>query len=178
MLNRRRVLQACLLLLKREAFDYQKQLQRSFTLMLNRGSFLGILITVCSLAAVAHADQPHMQAAKTHLQQARAQLQAASRNKGGHRAKALEYVNAAIAEVHAGIRFDRRHNHTQPIIGEVSTLETSPDQPHMQAALDHLRQGKSELEAATSDKRGHRVRAIDYVNKAIDETKKGIDAGE
>ena len=48
----------------------------------------------------------------------------------------------------------------------------------MQRALDLLRDAKSNLEAATSDKGGHRVRAIGYVDNAIDEVKKGIDAGE
>jgi hypothetical protein len=52
------------------------------------------------------------------------------------------------------------------------------DQPHMQAALDHLRQAKSNLENASSDKGGFRKKAIDEVNNAIDETKKGIEAGE
>ena len=46
------------------------------------------------------------------------------------------------------------------------------------AALDHLRQAKSNLENASSDKGGYRKKAIDEVNDAIDETKKGIDAGE
>ena len=57
-------------------------------------------------------------------------------------------------------------------------MTTLPDQPNMQAALDHLRQARTNLERATSDKGGFRRAAIDEVNKAIDETKKGIDAGE
>jgi hypothetical protein len=48
----------------------------------------------------------------------------------------------------------------------------------MQSALDHLNQAKSNLEAATSNKGGHRVKAIGYVNKAINEVKKGMEAGE
>ena len=46
------------------------------------------------------------------------------------------------------------------------------------AALEHLRQAKANLDRATSDKGGWRLRAIDEVNKAIDETEKGIRAGE
>jgi len=141
--------------------------------MLNRKRILGILVLLASLAAISYADQPRMQAARTNLQQARAQLQAALRNKGGHRAQAIEYINAAISEINEGIRFDRRHNHALRAM-----LATSPDQPHMQRALDLLRDAKSNLEAATTDKGGHRVKAIGYVNNAIDEVKKGIDAGE
>jgi hypothetical protein len=141
--------------------------------MLNRKRILGILVLLASLAAISYADQPRMQAARTNLQQARAQLQAALRNKGGHRAQAIEYINAAISEINEGIRFDRRHNHALRAM-----LATSLDQPHMQRALDLLRDAKSNLEAATTDKGGHRVKAIGYVNNAIDEVKKGIDAGE
>lgn len=52
--------------------------------------------------------QPHMRAALGSLQNARSQLQAATADKGGHRAKALDLVNAAIAEVNRGIAFDNR----------------------------------------------------------------------
>jgi predicted negative regulator of RcsB-dependent stress response len=119
-----------------------------------------------------------MRAARTDLQQARAQLQAATANKGGHRVKAIDHVNNAIALVNQGIAFDRRHNHADSTVGEVFNTTTAPDQPHMQAALDNLRAAKSNLERASSDKGGYRKRAIDEVNDAIDETKKGIDAGE
>jgi hypothetical protein len=139
--------------------------------MLNRNRVLGIVILLVSLSAITYADQPFMRAARVDLQQARAQLQAALANKGGHRVKAIEHVNKAIEYVNAGIAFDRRHNHAQLLIA-------TPDQPHMQAALDNLKAAKSNLERATSDKGGYRRKAIDEINDAISETKKGIDAGE
>jgi hypothetical protein len=45
----------------------------------------------------------------------------------------------------------------------------------MDAALDKLRSARSNLEAATDDKGGHRVKALEHVNKAIDEVQKGIE---
>ncbi|CAK0755337.1 hypothetical protein CCP3SC1AL1_2190003 [Gammaproteobacteria bacterium] len=54
--------------------------------------------------------QPHMTSALNSLQDAREQLQQASRDKGGHREKALEYVNMAIEAVKRGISFDNRNN--------------------------------------------------------------------
>ena len=60
-------------------------------------------------AGRAFADQPHMQAALDHLRAARSELQAASTDKGGHRARAIQLVNDAIREVEAGIAFDRAH---------------------------------------------------------------------
>jgi len=50
----------------------------------------------------------------------------------------------------------------------------SADQPRMQAALEHLRLAKVELEKADHDKGGHRDRAIRLTNDAIDEVEKGI----
>jgi hypothetical protein len=144
--------------------------------MLTRRKILGALVLLCTISVIALADQPYMRAARTDLQQARARLQAALANKGGHRVKALEHVNKAIDYVNRGIAFDRRHNHASSSpSGAFSVL---PDQPNMQAALDHLREAKNNLERASTDKGGFRMKAIDEVNKAIDETKKGIDAGE
>lgn len=47
-------------------------------------------------------------------------------------------------------------------------------QPHMRAALDHLRNARSELNAAVADKGGHRENAIRLVNEAIREVEAGI----
>ena len=55
--------------------------------------------------------------------------------------------------------------------------KASAAQPHMQAALDHLRQAKHELEIATPDKGGHREAAIKIVNSAITEVEAGIEVG-
>lgn len=53
--------------------------------------------------------QPHMRSALASLKAARGHLQEATADKGGHRAKALEYVSAAIKETEEGIAFDNRH---------------------------------------------------------------------
>jgi hypothetical protein len=54
-------------------------------------------------AGVAQGYQPHMRNALGALQTARAELQVAEENKGGHRAAALGLVNQAITQVQAGI---------------------------------------------------------------------------
>ena len=55
------------------------------------------------------ADQPHMQRALELLRQARAEIQAASATKGGHRTTAIEHINRAIDQVEKGISYDRNH---------------------------------------------------------------------
>jgi uncharacterized membrane protein (DUF106 family) len=111
-------------------------------------------------------DQPRMQAARADLQKARAELRHATTDKGGHRARAVGYVDSAISEVEAGIRFDRQHDDEE---------SAGIDQPRMQAARDLLKSARDNLNAATEDKGGHRVKAVEYVNKAIDEVEKGIE---
>jgi hypothetical protein len=127
------------------------------------------LLTVGVIAGAAP-DQPFMRAARADLQTAKNQLQQATPDKGGHRVKAMSLVNQAIAQVNAGIAFDRRHNHAESIFAG------GPDQPHMTAALTALESAKNNLERATADKGGHRSRALDYVKDAISEVKKGIEA--
>lgn len=126
-----------------------------------------VALLMCAAVVSAYvADQPRMQAARADLQKARAELRAATADKGGHRAKALEYVDAAVGEVAAGIRFDRRHDDESVGL---------PDQPHMQAALEHLQHARENLQAATEDKGGHRVKAIEFTDKAVEEVRKGIE---
>lgn len=143
-----------------------------------KGKIILAAVMLLGIVAIAGAipDQPNMQAARVNLQNARSELQKATADKGGHRVNAIGLVNSAIAEVNAGIAFDRRHNHPNSLTPE--TLFTgSPDQPHMQNALTALENAKDNLERATTDKGGHRNQAIGYVKDAIKEVKKGIEAG-
>lgn len=122
-------------------------------------------------------DQPRMAAARADLEAAKAELQNAEHDKGGHRGRAVGFVNAAIIAVNRGIEYDRRHNHAQSSTAVFSGASAAPDQPHMKAALTNLENAKRNLEAATADKGGYRKLAIEDVEKAIDEVNKGITAG-
>ena len=48
------------------------------------------------------------------------------------------------------------------------------DQPHMRAALEHLRAARSELQSAEHDKGGHRTNALRLVNEAIGQVERGV----
>lgn len=47
-------------------------------------------------------------------------------------------------------------------------------QPHMRAALEHLQQAQEQLKMAEDDKGGHRVKAEQHVQQAINEVNAGI----
>jgi len=69
-----------------------------------------VIVATVLCAPTAKAErQPRMDVALADLQSARAKLEHATHDKGGHREKALELVNAAIAQIKEGMRYDNRH---------------------------------------------------------------------
>ncbi|MFL5320112.1 MAG: hypothetical protein ACJ790_10695 [Myxococcaceae bacterium] len=75
-----------------------------------------LTVAVCSFVlggiathAIAAEPQPMMQKALKNLEQALGDLESATHDKGGHRAKAAQLVKDAIAEVKAGMEFDNKH---------------------------------------------------------------------
>jgi len=84
-----------------------------FALTVRKHTALALIVTAllggAFAAGRAWADQPHMRTALKDLEAAKQALETAANDKGGHRVKALEFVNSAIAEVREGIEFDRRH---------------------------------------------------------------------
>ena len=72
------------------------------------GSLLAV--GVYATARPAHADaQPRMQASLTLLEGAKAHLEAANDDKGGHRIKAIAATKEAIEQVKKGIEYDNTH---------------------------------------------------------------------
>lgn len=65
----------------------------------------GVIAGAIAGACVATAAQPNMQAALGSLQAARAELVRSTPNKGGHRERAIGFVDSAIAETRAGISY-------------------------------------------------------------------------
>ena len=74
---------------------------KSPTAILLTGLTVGAIAGACAVMAA----QPHMQSALGSLQAARAELVKATANKGGHRERAIGFVDSAIAETRAGIAY-------------------------------------------------------------------------
>jgi hypothetical protein len=71
---------------------------------------VGLFTALSLMSSVsAFANQPHMEAALAALEQAKASLQKATADKGGHRVKAMKAVDDAIAQVKAGIEFAKKN---------------------------------------------------------------------
>jgi hypothetical protein len=63
---------------------------------------MAMLLLAAMSFSTAFARQPHMEAALKHLREARASLEKAIPNKGGHRERAIDLINQAIAQVEEG----------------------------------------------------------------------------
>jgi hypothetical protein len=74
-----------------------------------RVSLLSIVLVIGFVAGQLSAAQPQMQSALRHLRSAKGDLNRATTDKGGHRARAIELVEQAISEVEKGIAYDRRN---------------------------------------------------------------------
>ncbi|MEP9379816.1 hypothetical protein ABLE91_24100 [Aquabacter sp. CN5-332] len=66
---------------------------------------LGVALGGQMLVSNAQANQPNMVAGLEQLRAARASIQAATPNKGGHREQALGLIDQAIEQVRAGIAY-------------------------------------------------------------------------
>lgn len=71
-------------------------------------ALLAGLVTTTVAPAIAD-RQPKMQSALVSLKKARADLKAATSDKGGHRVRAIGLVEQAMSEVEQGIKFDNHH---------------------------------------------------------------------
>jgi hypothetical protein len=54
--------------------------------------------------------EPHMSAAYGHLDQARAELERATPNKGGHRERAMQAIDQAMQQIEEGEQYYQQHH--------------------------------------------------------------------
>ena len=60
------------------------------------------------------------------------------------------------------------------VFAAMNATSMKADQPHMQRALELLRQARAEIYAASATKGGYRTTAVEHINRAIDQIEKGI----
>jgi hypothetical protein len=72
-----------------------------------RAALVALVVFGASFLFGCATGQPHMRNALDHLMAAKAELQSARTDKGGHRVRAIELVDEAAAEVQRGIDYAR-----------------------------------------------------------------------
>jgi hypothetical protein len=63
------------------------------------------------------------------------------------------------------------------VLGSLATAGVVHADPHahMRSALDHLQSAREELKESVTDKGGHREKAIEATQSAIEQVKKGME---
>lgn len=133
-------------------------------------------------------EQAHMSAALQHLRNADLNLQRATKNHQGHRARAQQLTEQAMSQVEQGIQYAngpgaRNTTATTPpsennLQLDQTAISTSQQyrqsSPFMSEALQELASADRELEQAGANKGGHRGEAMQLIAQAINETQVGI----
>jgi hypothetical protein len=65
------------------------------------------VVTLASVVVTAHEPHPEIQAAIRSLQRAKDHLQHAAHDFGGHRVEAIAAIDAALAQLHTCLDFDK-----------------------------------------------------------------------
>jgi hypothetical protein len=125
--------------------------------------------------------QPMMQATLRSLHNAKAALETATPNKGGHREAALRLVQDAIGAVQAGMQYAAAHpTEIGPAQGPAmpepvnEAVPGAERQPHMHQAMVELREAHRQLQEAKGDKGGYRVRGLQLIHEAMVQVREGI----
>lgn len=79
-------------------------------------------------------------------------------------------VPILFAQGQEGAAEERREQQT-----DTMAKQNQAQEPHMAAALEHLRQAEEELEKATANKGGHRVKAMNLTKEAQSEVQRGME---
>jgi hypothetical protein len=99
-------------------------LWKASTLGLAAALALSVGTNLANAGPAVEGPQPHMKAALESLQAAKAQLDKASSDKGGHRAKAMVATKEAIEQVKKGIAFDNEHGGDKKM-DDVTVIESA-----------------------------------------------------
>ncbi len=125
--------------------------------------------------------QPKMQAALSALQRAKASIEAATANKGGHRELAIGLIQQSMDAVNQGMQYAAAHPTEvgepegaappEPVDEVVPGAER---QPHMAQGVVELREARRQLREAKHDKGGFRAQALGFIQQAIMQLREGI----
>jgi hypothetical protein len=143
--------------------------------MMVRRSFFAFGLVAATLAFVARADArdyPHMVAALGEMKEARRELSEAATDFGGHKVKAIGALDYAVEQMDKALR----------AVG-VEPVYVPPSRdvykgykrfPYVHHALAELRAARRQMKEAATDFGGHKVKAIEAVDTAINQLEKAL----
>ena len=129
-------------------------------------------------------DNPMIRDAQQALEQARNELQQAAPQFAAHRDRALQYVNQASQELNLALQYAAQRGVVNPssamnnqgYMQPMSSSGNDTGYPRMRNAQQALEQARSALQQAGAQFGGHKQRAIDQINQALQEIGLGLQA--
>jgi hypothetical protein len=143
--------------------------------MLHRRLFVALAALAVTLAFAARSDAkgyPRMVAALGEMKEARTELREAGNDFGGHKVKAIGALDYAIEQMDLALRAVGDDAAYVPPKREV--YKGYKHFPHLHHALVELRQARTQLKEAPTDFRGHKAKALEAVDAAIEQLDKAI----
>ena len=138
-------------------------------------SAAAVLCLTLTIASSARAEKyPRMVAALGELKEAHREMKDADHEFGGHREKALEATNRAIAQMDKALRAVG----IEPVYVAPAkdAYRDYKNYPHIRHALTELRVALKEMRNAATDFGGHKEKAIEATERAITQLEKPLEA--
>ncbi len=135
---------------------------------------VGVVALAVGFVSNARAEKyPRMIAALGELKEARIEMKEAKNDFGGHKEKALEATDVAIAQMEKALKaVDVDFAYKAPA---KEVYKEYKNFPHIRHALAALRAAHKEMKEAATDFGGHKEKALEAVDHAIDQLDKAIE---
>jgi hypothetical protein len=141
----------------------------------NLSYLVGVVALASGYVSDARAEKyPRMVAALGELKEAAKEMKEAKNDFGGHKEKALEATDRAITQMEKAFKAaDIDFAWTAPA---KDVYKDYKNYPHIRHALVSLRTAHKEMKEAAIDFGGHKEKAIEAVDHAIDQLEKALEA--
>jgi L-lactate utilization protein LutB len=117
-------------------------------------------------------EHARLHAALYEMRHARTELKDAKHDFGGHREKAVEALDEAISQIDRALK-SVGDNIKGSDPGK-NTYKAYPNHPHIRHALHEAREARAELTSAAHDYKGHREKAVEALDRVIDQLEKAL----
>jgi len=135
----------------------------------------GVIVVALGFVSQARAESyPRMVAALGGLKEARQEMKEAGTDFGGHKEKALEATDRAIAQMDKALSAAGVNTTYVPSAREA--FRNYKNYPHIRHALAILRMAHKEMKDAAHDFGGHKEKALEAVDYAIVQLEKALEA--
>ncbi len=134
--------------------------------------FAGLTVLGPGTSRASAEEHPRLHAALYEMRHARTELKEAKHDFGGHRAKALEALDAAITQIEKSLKaVDDNVKGVEPA---KAVYKDYVNHPHIRHAVVEAKEARAELKAAAHDYKGHREKAVLALDEVVDQLGKAL----